>query len=46
MSMSVTGPNDNAVKLDDWKGPEPPEMKMLMTAMAKREFYQLTIRLI
>ena len=46
LSLSVTGPKDNAVKLADQTGPEPPEMKMLMYAMAKREYYQLTIRLI
>ena len=46
MSLSCNGPKDNAIKLEDQTGPEPPQMKMLMTSSTKREFYQLTIRLI
>ena len=46
MSLSVTGPKDNAIKLDNPVGPEPSQMKMLMTAQTKRTFYQLKLRFI
>ena len=46
LSLCCTGPKDNAIKLDPPQGPEPTKMKLFMNASAKREFYQLTIRLI
>ena len=46
MSICVTGPKDNAIKLDEDTGPEPPEMKMMMTSSTKRTFKQLSIKII
>ena len=46
VSLNVTGPSDNAQKLEMQTGPEPGEMKMLMSPSIKRTFNQLTISII
>ena len=46
LSANVTGPKDNAQKLEQHVGPEPAEMKMLMSPSIKRTFNQLTITII
>lgn len=46
LSANVTGPNDNAQKLEMDYGPEPAKMKMFMSPSIKRTFYELTISII
>ena len=46
ISANVTGPNDNAQKLEPHVGPEPEKMKMFMSPSIKRTFYQLVISII
>ena len=46
VSANVTGPKDNAQKLEASVGPEPDKMKMYMSPSIKRTFYQLTISII
>ena len=46
ISANVTGPKDNAQKLEQHVGPEPSKMNMLMSPSIKRTFYQLTITII
>ena len=46
LSANVTGPSDNAVKLEPHMGPEPSKMNMLMSPGIKRTFNQLTISII
>lgn len=46
ISANVTGPNDNAQKLESHMGPEPETMKMFMSPSIKRTYFQLTISII
>ena len=46
ISANVTGPGDNAQKLEAHFGPEPEKMKMFLSPSIKRTFYQLTISII
>ena len=46
LSANITGPNDNAVKLEPHIGPEPTKMNMFMSPSIKRTFNQLTISFI
>ena len=46
ISANVTGPKDNAQKLEQHVGPEPNQMKMFMSPSIKRTFNQLTITII
>lgn len=46
ISANVTGPGDNAQKLEQHVGPEPTQMKMFMSPSIKRTFNQLTITII
>ena len=46
ISANVTGPKDNAQKLEQHVGPEPNQMKMFMSPSIKRTFNQLTISII
>ena len=46
ISANVTGPSDNAQKLEPHVGPEPDKMKMFMSPSIKRTFNQLTISII
>ena len=39
VSLNVTGPKDNAQKLEAQLGPEPSQMKMLMSPSIKRTFF-------
>ena len=43
ISANVTGPKDNAQKLEPHVGPEPEKMNMFMSPQIKRTYYQLTI---
>ena len=46
ISANVTGPKDNAQKLEVQTGPEPEKMNMFMSPSIKRTFNQLTISII
>jgi len=38
MSCAVTGPGDNAIKLEEFVGMEPPDMKVFQAAELKRTY--------
>ena len=38
MSCAVTGPGDNAIKLEEFMGMEPPDMKVFQAAELKRTY--------
>ena len=46
ISANVTGPGDNAQKLESHMGPEPEKMKMFMSPSIKRTYFQLTVSII